>query len=230
MPLFLGKRVVLIHDNGSEPSQNLAREDELFRLVGDSEHPEAVRFWTNSECLVRGKARNARYGWYRERLAEELGVRVLQRETGGGVVYHDLGNLNWSVFARSEGVFHSPAKLFGDASQYMVEALGRLGVGAKFSPPNRIDVEGRKVSGLAARSTSRAVLVHGTLLLAADLERLNRLCVPPEGCPPVANLSRWVEGIGASAVVAAFAEAMEASGLEVLSPDERSPGRQRLTN
>ncbi len=216
MALFSGKRVHLIHDPETDPSANMAREEELFRLVEDAGRPETVRFWTNSECLVRGKARNARYGWYREGLAEELGVAVIQRETGGGVVYHDPGNLNWSVFARSDGAFQSPTKLFGQASRYMVEALGRLGVRAEFSPPNRIDVEGCKVSGLAARSTPRAVLVHGTLLLASNLERLNRLCIPPEGCPPVANLSRWVEGIGAPAVVAAFGGVLKASGLEVL--------------
>ncbi|MDG6960697.1 MAG: hypothetical protein JRN25_00100 [Nitrososphaerota archaeon] len=230
MALFLGKRVRLLHDSGSDPSQNLAREDELFALVESSEHSETVRFWTNSECLVRGKAKNARYGWYREGLAEALGVRVFQRETGGGVVYHDIGNLNWSIFARSEGAFHSPAKLFGEASRYMIEGLGRLGIKAEFSVPNKIDVEGRKVSGLAARSTSRAVLVHGTLLLHSDLEKLNRLCIPPVGCPPVANLSQWAEGIRAHAVVAAFGEAMKASGLEVLLQDDPVPGRQRLTN
>ncbi|MDG6911456.1 MAG: hypothetical protein JRN18_03835, partial [Nitrososphaerota archaeon] len=104
--------------------------------------------------------------------------------------------------------------------RYLVEGLLRLGVRAEFSPPNRIDVEGRKVSGLAARSTPRAVLVHGTLLLDSDLERLNRLCIPPKGCPPVANLSQWIDGINAPAVVAAFGEAMKAAGLVVLYEDE----------
>ena len=220
MALFLGKQVRLLHDLESDPALNMAREEELFRLVENSERLETVRFWANSDCLVRGKARDARYGWYHEGLAEELGVRVLLRETGGGVVYHDAGNLNWSIFARSEGGFRSPVKLFGEASRHMVEGLVRLGVRAEFSPPNRIDVEGRKVSGLAARSTPRAVLVHGTLLLDSDLERLNSLCIPPKGCPPVANLSQWVDGISAPEVVAAFGEAMKAAGLAVLYGDE----------
>ncbi len=218
--MFLGKQIRLLRDLESDPTLNMTREEELFRLVENSERLETVRFWANSDCLVRGKARDARYGWYNEGLAEELGVRVLLRETGGGVVYHDSGNLNWSIFARSEGGFQSPAKLFGEASRYLVEGLLRLGVRAEFSPPNRIDVEGRKVSGLAARSTPRAVLVHGTLLLDSDLERLNRLCIPPKGCPPVANLSQWIDGINAPAVVAAFGEAMKAAGLVVLYEDE----------
>lgn len=218
--MFLGTQVHLLRDMESDPTLNMTREKELFRLVENSERIETVRFWANSDCLVRGKARDARYGWYNEGLAKELGVRVLLRETGGGVVYHDSGNLNWSIFARSEGGFQSPAKLFGEASRYMVEGLLRLGVRAEFSPPNRIDVEGRKVSGLAARSTPRAVLVHGTLLLDSDLERLNRLCIPPKGCPPVANLSQWIDGINAPAVVAAFGEAMKAAGLVVLYEDE----------
>ncbi|MDG6910616.1 MAG: hypothetical protein JRN08_09625, partial [Nitrososphaerota archaeon] len=93
--------------------------------------------------------------------------------------------------------------------------LGELGVKADFAPPNRIDVEGLKVSGMAARSTPTARLVHGTLLVDSDLEKLNRLCIPPAGCPPVANIKEWTGPIEAADVVRAFVKGIRASGTKV---------------
>ena len=209
------ERLLVYFDQTRDPSFNLAREGELFRKVERGELPELVRFWIDSECLVKGKARSAAYGWYHEDLARETGVRVIERESGGGVVYHDEGNLNWSLFLRSPGRPLSPAKMFERASDHIIRALASMDVDAEFSPPNRIDVQGRKVSGMAARSTPRAYLVHGTLLLRSNLDRLNRLCIPPPGCPPVANLDEWVPEIHPLQIVRAVAEALKASGYEV---------------
>jgi lipoate-protein ligase A len=212
----LPKSELLVYfDQGRDPVANFRREEELFRQVEARELPELARFWIDSECLVRGKAKSSKYGWYHEHLAAEMGVPVLVRSTGGGVVYHDEGNLNWSFYYRNEGAIVSPTSLFARGSEPIIKALGGLGVRARFSPPNRIDVGGRKVSGLAARSTSGAVLVHGTLLLRADLERLNRLCIPPPGCPPVANLDGWIPEIQPLQVVRAVVEALKDSGSEV---------------
>lgn len=210
-----GSVIAVYRERATDPPANLSREERLFDRVEKGEHPDLVRFWVDSECLVRGRARSARYGWYDERLAKKLGVRVIERATGGGVVYHDEGNLNWSFFFRNSGPLLSPTKMFERASAYVVKGLVNLGVAAKFSPPNRIDVHGRKVSGLAARSAPHAYLVHGTLLLHSDLGKLNRLCVPPPGCPPVANLDEWVPGIEAVDVIGAVLDVLKGSGFEI---------------
>ena len=202
-------------DKGKDPAENLKREEDLFRGVDSGELPELLRFWVDSECLVRGKAKSAQYGWYREALAQEMGVRVIERATGGGVVFHDEGNLNWSFFLRNSGRLLPPVKMFERASGHMVRALADLDVDAEFSPPNRIDVQGRKVSGMAARSTPRAYLVHGTLLLRTNLGKLNRLCIPPPGCPPVANLDEWIPEIHPLHVVRAVVEELKNAGYEV---------------
>jgi len=212
----LAARELLVQfDKTRNPAVNLRREQELFEKVDAGSLPEIVRFWVNSECLVRGEARSPRYGWYREELASKMNVPVITRATGGGVVYHDEGNLNWSFFLRTSGSFLSPTAAFDQASQYVIGALRRLGVQAGFSPPNRIDVSGHKVSGMAARSTVRTLLVHGTLLIDSDLDRLNQLCIPPTGCPPVANLKEWAKGIDAEAVVHAVIATLEASGFQI---------------
>jgi lipoate-protein ligase A len=214
-----GRDLLVWRDPTRDPHKNADREEVLFQRVESGSLPEFVRFWVNSECLVRGRAKHAKYGWYDEILAKEMKIDVVERTTGGGVVYHDEGNLNWGFFLRNNGALPSPSAMFGDASRYVTEALGHLGIRALFSPPNRIDVEGRKVSGMAARSTPKALLVHGTLLLKSNLERLNQLCIPPAGCPPVANLSEWVEDIEASKVVKALVDVLDDSGFNVKLTD-----------
>lgn len=208
------KELQVFVDKSKDPAMNIAREEEFFQGVERGSR-ELLRFWVNSECLVRGRTKNAKYGWYNEELAQRMGVPVFERSTGGGVVYNDEGNLNWSLFLKRSGAFQSPTRMFGEASGHLIEALGRLGVRAQFSPPNRIDVSNRKVSGMAARSTSRALLVHGTLLLNSDLRKLNMLCIPPAGCPPVSNLNEWVEGIAGRDVVDAFVAGLRDSGYRI---------------
>ena len=212
----LVKRDLLVQfDPTRDPRSNLSRETELFAMVDGGLLPEIARFWINSECLVRGEARSARYGWYREDVAEKMKIPVLTRSTGGGVVFHDEGNLNWSFFLRNSGPFLSPTAAFGAGSKYIVRALERQGIRAEFSPPNRIDVSGRKVSGMAARFTTRTILVHGTLLIDSDLEKLNALCVPPAGCPPVSNLTEWERRIDADTLVDSVAAVLKDSGFLV---------------
>ncbi len=216
----MGENKILVRIDGiGDPAENLVREDDIFQRVERGELPDVVRFWVNSECLVRGRAKTARYGWYDEQKAKEMRIRVVERATGGGVVYHDTGNLNWSFFFRNSGALPSPTAMFDRASKYMVQALGRLGVGARFSPPNRIDAADRKISGMAAKSSSRALMVHGTLLLNCDLERLNALCVPPPGCPPVVNVSELVNGIEEAEVVEAVVGVLRDSGYQVSMND-----------
>lgn len=209
------KEVSVTFDRTLDPEANIGREEELFRKVEAGELPELVRFWIDSRCLVRGKGKSPKHGWYHEDVAKKMGVQVVERITGGGVVYHDEGNLNWGFFLRSSGRLLSPAQMFEDASRHIIRTLEGLGVPAGFARPNRIDVKGYKVSGMAARSTPKAQLVHGTLLIDSDLELLNKLCIPPDGCPPVANISRWAGHVGAADVVRAFVKVLKGSGMKV---------------
>jgi lipoate-protein ligase A len=203
------RELLVVSDEATEPARNLAREEGIFGSVERRELPEVLRFWRNAECLIRGRVRNPKYGWYDEALAASMGVPVYERSTGGGVVYQDLGNLNWTFFLHASGSIIAPTTLFDRASAHVVEALRQMGFDAGFAPPNRIDVSRRKVSGMAARSTQRAHLVHGTLLIAADLERLNALCMPPQGCPPVSNLAEWSAKSDAEGVKGAILRALQ---------------------
>jgi len=172
----------------TDPEVNLALEETLFQEVEAGLRLETLRLWVNDECLVRARRQSSRCGWHDERRVRELEVRVCIRSTGGGSVYHDRGNLNWSFYLRREESFVAPVHVFRACSETIIQALRPLGIDATFAPPNRIEVTGRKISGMAARATLHALLVHGTLLVSTDLHRLNAICIPPPDTPPVGRL------------------------------------------
>ncbi len=183
----------VIISESSDPAINLSLEANIFNCVEEQRSLNTLLFYVDSPCLVRGRTRSTSYGWYNEALASRLGISVYTRLTGGGVVYHDEGNLNWSFIIGVKDSFLSPKRVFQEGSKYIVKSLNKLGLEAHYSPPNRIDIDNSKVSGMAAYSTNRTLLVHGTLLIDTDLELLNQLCIPPPDCPKVVNISEHMQ-------------------------------------
>jgi lipoate-protein ligase A len=186
---------------GTDPVTNLALEDDLLLQVEAGSLEETLRLWVNDECLVRGPNRSWSSGWHLTERAAQLGIPIHTRTTGGGTVYHDLGNLNWSFYLRRSAGYVGAAGLFRSCAEFIIEALRTLGIAAAFSAPNRIDVAGRKVSGVSGRASLGAVLVHGTLLVSSDIDRLNTLCIYPPGCPPVQTLRGFRPGLTVGEVV-----------------------------
>ena len=128
-----------------------------------------LMLWQNANSVIVGLNQNA---------AEEVdpayvrahGIRVVRRMTGGGAVYHDLGNLNYSFITDALDT----ASLSMEAlARPVCRALSALGVAAELSGRNDICVEGRKVSGTAQRLSHGRVLHHGTLLFDTDAEALS---------------------------------------------------------
>lgn len=185
------RKDILILEENKNPKLNLKKENELFTKVEQGKYDSIIRLWINEECLVKGIRKHEKYGWYRADLAKKLNIPVYQRKTGGGVVYHDLGNLNWSLFIRTSLHYFESKEIFETASNIIVNILNKLNLNAYFSEPNRIEIEGYKISGMAARASNKALLIHGTLLVNTNLNRLNLLCIPPPNCPPVQNISYW---------------------------------------
>jgi lipoate-protein ligase A len=182
---------LIIIESSKDPKTNLKKENILFEKVKKGIYNSVIRMWINNECLIKGLHKHNQYGWYRKDIAKKLNIPVFKRITGGGVVYHDLGNLNWSFIIRTSSNYFSGKEIFERASSIIISILEKYKLEAYFSQPNRIEIEGYKISGMAARISGEALLVHGTLLINTDLKRLNLLCIPPPNCPPVQNVSFW---------------------------------------
>lgn len=154
----------IIHylETGSvDPDFNLAFEEHVLLSRRDATY---LMLWQNDNTIVLGQNQNAE-AEIDQRFVREHGIRVARRTTGGGAVYHDLGNLNYSFMADAGDSSHLMLERF---TLPIVEALRGLGLDASASGRNDIVVDGRKVSGTAQRLAGGRVLHHGTLLFDSD--------------------------------------------------------------
>lgn len=102
-------------------------------------------------------------------------IAIVRRVTGGGAVYHDFGNLNYTIVGPTEEL----EKDYPTYASLMQQALQTLGIPATLSGRNDILVEGRKVSGFAKRVVKNRLMVHGTLMYDVNLEQLTHALTPP---------------------------------------------------
>jgi lipoate---protein ligase len=158
--------IYIDNENTYNPSINLAIEEFILRNLTD--YPEILLFYINEPSIIIGRHQNAIEEINRD-YVESNNIHVVRRLSGGGAVYHDHGNLNFSFITRGgkEDVLN-----FRKFTAPVVTALNQMGVAAELSGRNDILVDGRKISGNAIYSTVEGIVCHGTLLLAADLTRL----------------------------------------------------------
>lgn len=174
---------LIADDGGREPARNLAVDEALARTPGDE---PVLRLWRNDRCVVLGRFQLAD-AEVDVATAERAGVPVYRRFTGGGAVYHDTGNLNVTVVARSEDPLVGGrlggglARLYGTVLEPLAAAARAVGIAAD-PAPRGLFVGGRKVGGIAAWIGGRSVLVHSTLLIDPDLVTLERVLAGP-GAP-----------------------------------------------
>jgi lipoate-protein ligase A len=213
----------LLPDDGErDPRINLAREEAVARRVAaDPAAPAPVlRLWRDAPAVVVGRFQLAA-AEVDARAAGALGAQVLRRFTGGGTVWHDPGNLNVSVVLRPEdALFVADPELRRLPGLYrlvlapLAVAARALGVGAARATErdlvvDRPDGSTAKLSGVAAWLGGRALLVHATLLVDADLDALARACAGP-GAP---GDPRWERTKSRRATVTSLARELAAQGL-----------------
>lgn len=166
-----------LKNHSSDPAFNLAFEEYFTSRaaeIGDS----MIFFWRNRPSVIVGRFQNS-FGEVDSARAGELGVEVYRRNTGGGAVYHDLNNLNYSfiVPAGSEDYLKDAksGEPFGLLFDIILGLLSRLGVKAEKTGRNDLLLDGRKISGAARQLTRNGLLLHGTLLFDVDLDALSRV-------------------------------------------------------
>ena len=159
--------MIFIDNEGiTDPSINLALEEYALRNFDDESN--YLLFYINEPSIIIGRNQNTLEEINHE-YVEDHGIHVVRRRSGGGAVYHDLGNLNFSFLTRYEqGNLHN----FEKFTDPVIQVLQQIGVDAELSGRNDIVVNGRKISGNAQFSTGKRMLSHGTLLLDSDLDEV----------------------------------------------------------
>ncbi len=154
----------ITHDS-TDPWFNLAAEEYLLHnFSGD-----CFMLWRNDNTIVVGKHQNT-LGEINMGYVRESNIKVARRLSGGGAVYHDLGNLNFTfIMNGSEGKLVD----FKKYTQPVIEVLKNLSIVAEFSGKNNLTINGKKISGNAEHVYKKRVLHHGTLLFSSEMDKLS---------------------------------------------------------
>lgn len=166
------KKIVIIERSFEKPWDNLAYEECLMDYAQKNKGLYILYLWQNYNAVIIGRNQNP---W------KELDFDVIRREsidlarriTGGGAVYHDLGNLNFTFILPKDDYEEKRTM------QIVVDALNKLGVPAEATGRNDICCGGRKISGSAFCTREEIGLHHGTLLLNVNLDRMSK-CLTPD--------------------------------------------------
>ena len=152
----------------TDPKVNLAIEEHVLRNFDPA--GAYLMLYVNAPSVILGKHQNV-FEEVNVDFVATQGVEVVRRISGGGTVYHDLGNLNFSYLVPHDAAKVNNYRYFLNP---IVEALQSLGVPAEISPRNDIMAAGKKISGNAQFSTTKRMVSHGTLLFNSEIIHLSQ--------------------------------------------------------
>ncbi len=163
------KKIYVYIADGFNPYENLAKEEYLFNTL---EKESCILYlWQNKNTVVIGKNQNP-HAECDLALVKEEGVLLARRLSGGGAVFHDIGNLNFTFIANKED-YNIERNM-----EIIKLACSMAGINTELSGRNDILAEGRKFSGNAFYNSSGKVYHHGTLMVFADTDKMQRYLTP----------------------------------------------------
>ena len=166
-------RMLYLESASTDPYYNLALEQVVFD--GPGQHETCCMLWQNHNTIVVGKHQNTLQE-VNMAYVREHDVRVARRLSGGGAVYHDMGNVNFTFIAPHRGVEMD----FSAFCRPVAAALAQLGVTAEISGRNDMTIDGKKFSGNSQYIKHGRVMHHGTILYDSDLSVVGLALRVPE--------------------------------------------------
>lgn len=157
--------MLCIKHHSTDPYFNIATDEYIFKHIQE----DCFMLWRNDNAIIVGKHQNT-LAEINHEYVKEKNIKVVRRLSGGGAVYHDLGNLNFS-FTRTGDNYEMI-----DFERYtlpIIEVLKTLGVNAKFEGRNDLTIDGKKFSGNAEHVFKNKVLHHGTLLFSSEMKDIS---------------------------------------------------------
>ena len=155
-----------IESNSTDPYFNLALEEYVFNELPKDE--SYFMLWQNANTIVIGKYQNA-LEEVNQKVVDERGIKVARRLSGGGAVYHDMGNLNFTFIVDQKDVKGLNFRIFVVP---IVETLKGFGIEAEFTGRNDIVIDGLKISGNSQYVKKGRVMHHGCIMLDSDLDKV----------------------------------------------------------
>ena len=157
-----------IVNTSNDPAYNVALEAYAFQKLTDID--EIFILWINDPAIIIGRHQNTIQEINKE-FIDKNGIHVVRRLSGGGAVYHDLNNLNYTIISNNtqEGAFD-----FQTFSKPVIDTLAKLGVKAEFTGRNDLEINGQKFAGNAQAYYKGRMMHHGCLLFDVDMSVLGQ--------------------------------------------------------
>lgn len=150
--------MIYIETNTNDPRYNTAVELYAFNELAKKD--DVFMLWINEPCIVVGKNQNTTEE-INQKYCDKNNIKIVRRVSGGGAVYHDLNNLNYTIISNGSG---EKAFDFKSFSKPVLEALSSLGVEANFTGRNDLEISGKKFCGNAQYVRSGRIMHHGCLM------------------------------------------------------------------
>lgn len=161
--------MVYIVSPSTDPAFNLALEQYVFDCMDQTQ--EYLMLWQNDNAVIIGKNQNT-YAEVDQAVVAEKNISVVRRLSGGGAVYHDLGNLNFTFILDAKNAADLDIHLF---CQPITALLQSLGAPAEVNGRNDITIDGKKFSGNSQYLKHGRIMHHGTLMFSSDLSVLSEV-------------------------------------------------------
>lgn len=191
-------KLILLSSGSNNPYVNLAIEELAFYKIKNDTDSILFYTWINDRSVIIGYNQNPYVECDLTKMKKE-GISLVRRKTGGGAVYHDLGNLNYTIIGNGKNVDKDRW------NKIIIDALADSMIEASLSGRNDVIVGNRKISGSAYKNEENAYLQHGTMMVNVDLSAVKNYLTPEKSKlqkhgiksveQRVCNISEIVEGI-----------------------------------
>ena len=174
-----------IETGSTDPTFNLAAEQFVFENLDKNQ--EYFMLWQNDKSIIIGKNQNTFFE-INHNFVMKNGIQVVRRLSGGGAVYHDLGNLNFTYVVNDNNFNIINLHYFCEP---ILNVLRKIGINAEISSRNDITIQGKKISGNAQYKRDGRVMHHGTIMFDVNIENLVKALAGSE----VKNISKGIKSV-----------------------------------